>query len=542
MPFLFYFYYILTSSLIRALNLYVRTNGLKRAQLGYFLWGSIIGFLGGSIDYLPKYGIFIYAVNTYCNLLIAIYVGIYAYAIYKYRLMDTRVIIKKGLMYSALIAMFTAVYIFLIYAAGQWLPLLIGQSQLIVSGTLICFFALIFQPLKEKIQEFIDKRFYKSKYDYQNMLKHLSQYAVSVIELDKLITLITTKVTAIMKLEQATIVIEAGELAKNRALAGLLTRRKGPVDREELAHRLEQGGGEELAAAIEEMEALGAALTVPLFFEGKLIGLFNLGNKLSQDMFTDEDLDLLTTLANQLAIAIENARLHQAQLDAQKQLLMADKLASLGRLAAGMAHEIKNPLAAIKGMTQSLDRNPGDAETLEDFKKVVPKEIDRLDGLVDGMIQLGRPPRLLFAPVKLNELIENTLKLFEQRCRSHRIEIVRMLGELPEIKADAQQLTQVLTNLVLNAIQAMPDGGKLTITTREEERTVILAVADTGRGIPPERLKDIFEPFFTTREEGLGLGLAITYQIIQSHHGSISVESQEGEGTKFRLSLPTSAG
>jgi len=452
--------------------------------------------------------------------------------------MDVRVIVQKGLVYSISIAALTSIYLFLVFSIGQLMQTKIGYDPLMVGGVFIFIFALAFQPLKDKIQEFIDNRFYKSKYSYQNMLKHLSQYAVSVIELDKLLKLISEKVRDIMKLDGATILIEEKELAGNAAMVKLLLKERVALDQEELAHRAITKNAPELALAQEEMRRLGAALSIPLFFEEKLIGLFNLGNKLSQDMFTDEDLDLLTTLSNQLAIAIENARLHEANLAAQKQLLQADKLSALGRIAAGMAHEIKNPLAALKGMTQAIDKNANDPEFLEDFKRVVPKEIDRLDGLVDGMIQLGRPPRLIFAPVQLNELIEHDLKLFEHRCRNHQITIGKELGRLPEINADPQQLTQVITNLILNAIQAMPTGGKLTINTRATAGAVILEIADTGRGIPADKVKDIFEPFFTTREEGLGLGLAITYQIIKGHNGEITVESRVGEGTRFRITLP----
>jgi signal transduction histidine kinase len=456
----------------------------------------------------------------------------------RYRLMDVRIIIRKGLAYSISIAIFTALYLIFILFLGQLLQTRVGYDPFIVGGVFIFVFAFAFQPLKDRIQDFIDNRFYKSKYSYQNMLKHLSQYAVSVIELDKLLKLVSGKVKDIMKLEGAAILIEEKDLVGNSALVKLLNKEQAAVDAEELAHRLESEKRDDLAQAHAEMQKLGAALCIPLFFEEKLIGLFNLGNKLSQDMFTDEDIDLLTTLANQLAIAIENARLHEANLAAQKQLLQADKLSSLGRIAAGMAHEIKNPLAAIKGMTQAIDKNINDPEFLADLQRVVPKEIDRLDGLVDGMIQLGKPPRLIMAPVRLNELIEHDLKLFEHRCRAHQVTIVKELGQLPEINADPQQLTQVITNLILNAIQAMPNGGKLKLSTSATADAVVLEIADTGRGIPAEKLKDIFEPFFTTREEGLGLGLAITYQIIKSHKGEITVESQPGEGTTFQIKLP----
>lgn len=321
------------------------------------------------------------------------------------------------------------------------------------------------------------------------------------------------------------------EVKTDSPLINYLKEVKKAIVTEELFLEVETSGSpesekiKELAAVRAELEKLGAALYVPLFFEDKLIGLFNLGNKLSQDVYTDEDVDLLTTLANQLAIAIENATLHEEMLKVQKQLLLADKLSALGRTAAGMAHEIKNPLAAIKGMTQAINLHPNDQEIMNDFKKVVLREIDRLTALIDNLTRLGRSPKLQFSQVNISELIENSLKLFASRCRSQNIDLINNLGPMPEINADPDQLTQVFTNLILNAIQAMPNGGKITLTGGVVEDKIALEVSDTGQGIPEDKLKDIFEPFFSTKEEGLGLGLAITYKIIKDHGGNIEVES-----------------
>lgn len=286
-----------------------------------------------------------------------------------------------------------------------------------------------------------------------------------------------------------------------------------------------------------ELKKLDVALCIPLIFEDKLIGIFNLGEKLSEEPYSSEDIDLLTTLSNQLAIAIENAKLNEEKLTAEKQLLLADKLSSLGRIAAGMAHEIKNPLAAIKGMTQAIEQNPEDAETLKDFKEVIPKEIDRLNNLVENLVRLGKQPKPQMTKVDINNTLENMLKLFESRCRNHKIEIKKDLQPVPEIKADKEQLIQVFTNLMLNAIQAIKNNGTLSIKTQNLNNNVILEISDTGQGIAPKKLKSIFEPFFSTKEEGMGLGLAVTYKIIKDHGGEIEVESKLGQGTKFRIIL-----
>lgn len=206
-PFLVSFFGTLFYSLYTALKKYKLSHGLQKIQLGYFIYGSSIGFLGGIIDFLPKYGIFIHPLNTYCNYLIAIYIGLFAYAIIKYRLMDIRIIVRKGLIYSILIAISTGLYLFAIFSIGQIMQFTTGYNPLLIGGLIIFIFVFAFQPLKNKIQEVIDKIFFKSRYEYQNTLKHLSQVAVSVISLDDLLNLITNKVAGIMKLENASVII-----------------------------------------------------------------------------------------------------------------------------------------------------------------------------------------------------------------------------------------------------------------------------------------------------------------------------------------------
>ena len=215
-----------------------------------------------------------------------------------------------------------------------------------------------------------------------------------------------------------------------------------------------------------------------------------------------------------------------------------ESLAKLGEMGATLAHEIRNPLAAIKGMSQSIERGINDPEFVKDFSEVVPKEIDRLNNLVENLVRLGRTPRPQLIPVKVNEVIESVLKLFDNRCRNKGIAVSKELNPLPEIEADPEQLTQVFTNLILNAIQAMPNGGELRINSRRAEDKTVIELADTGQGILEENLKTIFEPFFSTKDEGTGLGLAITYKIIKDFGGDIEVESEVGRGTKFIIRLP----
>ncbi len=314
-----------------------------------------------------------------------------------------------------------------------------------------------------------------------------------------------------------------------------------PVVLEEILLELEssKSADSSLVAVKQEMERIEAAVCVPLFAEDRLIGFLELGEKTNQEMYTEEDLDFLNTISNQLAVAIERARLHQEMLQAERQLMQVDKLSSLGTVAAGMAHEIKNPLASIKGMSEMITKafEKGDKETIEDFKKVVPKELDRISNLVQNLLTYSKPAKLNKIPTDLNKIVESTLKLFEVQLMKGSIKVNRNLGGLPVKDFDPELMKQVFTNLILNAMQAMFSGGELSIRSAVESDRIAIEISDTGQGISEERLKNIFDPFFTTKEKGAGLGLAITYKIIQGHGGNITVQSKVGEGTAFKVLL-----
>ncbi len=296
----------------------------------------------------------------------------------------------------------------------------------------------------------------------------------------------------------------------------------------------------ELQKVKEELQKMEAAVAVPLFAENRLIGFFNLGEKENGDIYDDEDIDFLNTISNQLAIAIERARLYQETLAAQKQLLQADKLASLGTVAAGMAHEIKNPLAAIKGMADGMERAflSQDKETLADFKQVVSEEVDRIDKLVRNLLSYSKPPKPQKSPVNLNAVLENIIKLLEPELSKKNIKIRKELATLPPKELDPEQMRQVFTNLILNAMQSISSSnGEITVKSYPKGEGIAVEVSDNGAGIAEDKLKNIFDPFFTTKEKGSGLGLAITHKIIEEHRGTITVQSKEKQGTVFTVSL-----
>lgn len=237
----------------------------------------------------------------------------------------------------------------------------------------------------------------------------------------------------------------------------------------------------------------------------------------------------------------------------QSEVLRMDRLASLGVLASGIAHEIKNPLAGIKMMAQACEEEMDSSDERKEYLTRIVGQVDRLDDLLKTFFTFAKPRKPEPKPQKLLTIIEDVSQLVNKNLSYKEIEYIIDIPEiLPMVLVDSQQMQQVFLNLILNAVSAMPDGGRLSITatceSEEEPVTtanceppndyVVIHVADTGTGIAEEKIQQVFDPFFTTKADGMGLGLSIVYRIIQEHQGEINVKSSLGEGTCFSLSLP----
>ena len=229
----------------------------------------------------------------------------------------------------------------------------------------------------------------------------------------------------------------------------------------------------------------------------------------------------------------------------EEQLIQAEKLTSLGQLAASIAHEVNNPLAGVLVYTQLLAKKlAGDTlpkEVALDYLSKMESELTRSARLVRNLLDFARQSEPALRQVNSNEVINRAFTLVAHQAELQNIQAIKELDpSLPKFMADFDQLQQVCTNLILNAVQAMPDGGRLTLRTSADDNQVKIEIQDTGCGISPENIRKLFTPFFTTKEKGkgIGLGLAIAYGIIQCHRGSIEVQSKEGEGTTFTIYLP----
>lgn len=262
---------------------------------------------------------------------------------------------------------------------------------------------------------------------------------------------------------------------------------------------------------------------------------------LQRSPFLDEEQRLIDNIAGQIAHMIERQEAAAARSALEEQLIRADRMAAIGQLAAGVAHELNEPLNTILGFAQlarKARRMP--RQTLSDIGKIADAAL-HARRIIRELLIFARQAAPDRACVSLNRIVADELSLFETLCRKSGVALRRNLAlDLPEITADKSQILQVVSNLIVNALQAMPDGGVLTLQTSFNDATVCLTVADTGIGMHAEIQEKIFLPFFTTKDvnEGTGLGLSVVHGIVSAHNGGISVESEEGKGTRFLVTFP----
>ncbi len=223
----------------------------------------------------------------------------------------------------------------------------------------------------------------------------------------------------------------------------------------------------------------------------------------------------------------------------EAKIRQGQRLADLGTLAAGMAHEIRNPLSAIKTYVALLPKKIDKPGFMEKFQRTVPREITRLNTLIEELLELSRPPKYNFKRTDIKVLLRQSIELLETDFRNRGIDCQWDIpNELPRVMVDSDQLEKVFINLMQNGAQAMPNGGTITVKVSCKEKLLVLNFWDTGHGFSPELAQNIFTPFFTTKAKGTGLGLAITHKVISEHGGQIEAKSQKGEGSCFSVSLP----
>jgi signal transduction histidine kinase len=328
-----------------------------------------------------------------------------------------------------------------------------------------------------------------------------------------------------------------GTINGKSEIVKLLKKSNDVVIREELPqiHKISQ---EVVDKVNTDLKPFKGEAVVPVFIDGKLELMMVLGEKLSGDIFTSEDIKLLHTISDQTAIAVRNARLYIDK-------LRSDRLASMGMISATFAHEIKNPLTSIKTFAQLLPERHSDTEFRENFSRIVIDGVNRIDGLIKDLLDFSSGKiSVEMSTLNVTGLMDNIIDevVTQLQLKNKKISIEKDYENIEvDMSGDGKRLRQAFANIILNGCQAIPDtrdDGKIRVSINPGEENVGITIADNGDGIPPEDVIRIFEPFFSTKTIGAGLGLAITKKIIEDHYGKIEVDSILKKGTTFRITLP----
>ena len=654
--------------------------GITKLQLRYLLLGILLGGAGAITTNLviplvwktSKYSV----LGPYFSLLV---VSFSAHAIIRYRLMDIRVVIRQGVIYvSAIIA---SVSLFLVVARIYQQISGFDTSRIPLAEALVLavVVAIAFQPLKTSIQRSFNRYVYREQYDLQRTLREASRQLSSTLDLESLLEYLGVTIEGTFKAEAVTVYLRESRyqayvarqrpaslnwgqlkaspsIAEKSAIVAFMQADRRPLVLEEA---IREPNNRLMEAAAAELRSFAGDAAFPLIDDRSLAGMLIIGPKRSGDPYFAEDIDLLSTLVSQAAVAMKNAHLYRevvlvneyvdnilstmasgviavnasgqislsnpaaehltgiklrqrpnvvyselpatlagplrdtllegnaySQLEASIQtqdgmplpivystallrnkdgsthgaLIVfsdlsrlkelehekqrAERLASFGSLASGVAHEIKNPLVAIRTFAELLPERFADVDFREDFSKVVVREIDRIDNLVARLRGIASAPQHQTGSVDIRQPISETLKLLRGQLEQSRTTVQYAVeDDAPLVTIDDAQLKQLFLNIFQNALEAMGQGGELGVRISRVQSigppSIVIEVSDTGPGISDSVRGHVFEPFFTTKPTGSGLGLAICRSIVDAHRGSIRAENNRvPPGTTIVVELP----
>ncbi|MBI5665775.1 MAG: hypothetical protein HZC49_11935 [Nitrospirae bacterium] len=542
---------------------YKKSSGIKRHQSIYFFIGMLLGFAGGSTNFFPMFGIDIY---PFGNFTIPIYCLISTYAILRYRLMDINLVFRKSMVYSLSAGIITSLFVVIVLTMTKFVSNVAGSSSFAITTLAALTIAVLFNPLKNKIQSFIDKSFYKGRYDYYPTIRKISRELVTIFDLDDLFKYVGKTILQTLGLNSIYLlravpgsgyeivyhqshnndhdntgkenVGEEDEGMNIKMTSELIEFYKKSEDvlvKDELPG-LEKNLGRGIIERIkQDLLPFNGEVVVPVFNDKKLTLLLVLGEKVSGDMYTNEDINLLGIVSTQLAVSIRNAMLY-------KDKMHSERLASIGMMSATFAHEVRNPLTSLKTFAQLMPEKYNDEEFRVSFSKIVEGEIERIDGLINDLLDFSTERKSSRSNnFNLVSLVDETVEYVKGKLDFERknITIEKNYGaSVIEMSGDATNLKQAFVNLITNGCQAMYGEGLLKVQINPNGENVDVAITDTGEGIHPDDIAKIFDPFVTTKEMGIGLGLAISKRIVEDHKGSIKVKSRLSQGTTFTISLP----
>ena len=544
-----------TLALVLLVREYLTTSEPRmRLQLKFWLLGMTVALPLGLTNLLPSYGIPFYPLG---NLGSAAWAAIVGYAIVRYRLMDIELVVTRTLGFLSVVCT-VVLPVFLLTLILQ--DLAFGEVHYDFSAALALLLTgvgAVFSTLRSAIETKLELRLFPAKVASRKRLAALGGEVVRILDRDRLLDVLTESMVGAFSLQRLALytrspaqtrfelarrmgAVAPSDFSEESALIRWLQRAGEAVIREEAKAVDQRSGSQRIEKVFEENEWEAC---VPFVAGPELIGFVALGRKTGLEAFTAGDLDLLSRIASEASIALQNARLYEELRKSREIINRAGRLSAIGTLAAGIAHEIRNPLVSIQTFFQLAPARLDDEEFMTSFLGLAENEVQRIGNLVTELLTFAKSPSASMREVDVNEIVERATTLLAPQARANRIDLgLELAGQLPMVLGDSDQLMQVCLNLCINALQATPEKGRVTVATREAfhdgERWCEIAVADCGPGIPAEIRESIFDPFFTTKDKGSGLGLAICHQIVVEAGGFMVVDTVEGKGSTFRVNLP----
>ncbi len=554
---------------------------VERARLQYLFIGALVAVFLSTLDMLPRFGL-PYPAEGLGSISLTIFMFFLSQTLQRHRLLDLHEFLGKIVVVTALGLVLVAIYGGLVSWVGD-------RPELFYFNTVVASFVILslFEPLREKVEEWVVATLFHERYELVRRLETLRDRTGNVIDPGGLAAVVLDGLVDTRRVTHCSLWLLAEdrpgyrlldfrgppptpflEPATARALLAASSSGQKAILLENIDRRMaelrallppgptehESRSGRGAPAAIAEelkrlsdaravMAAVKAGICMPFLAGDRVVGFLTCWDERVQEAFASDEIAALLEVADRCALVVENSKLYQ-------QMKERDRLAALGEMSAGLAHEIRNPLAAIKGAAQYLDPEKLPADDRE-FLEIMIEEVNRLNGVVTQFLDYSRPLKSSLVPTSVNEVLERTFKLLESQTPSNVKVELELADWVPRVQADAEQLKQVFLNLALNAFQAMPGGGRLTVSTRvardelafwregaRRADVVEIRFGDSGPGVPEGARESIFVPFYTTKEKGTGLGLAICQRIVKAHQGSIVVRSAPGEGAEFLVSLP----
>ncbi|HVV49542.1 MAG TPA: ATP-binding protein, partial [Polyangia bacterium] len=545
---------------------------VEKKRLLYLLVGGFATVTASLVEAMP-HG------PSFGNIFIIVYLYFLSQNLVRYRLLDLNELLGRMVVLGTLVFILAFIYGVMVRWVGTDEPGLFFFNTLLASATIV----ILIEPLRTRVEGGISRWMFQEKFELSRRIEALRGELANVIDMRVLVPRVLGALEDSRRVTHAAVYL-ADPDGSGFELAGHVgPRPEGRFDA--IAHRAFferlrrtgvvtlEGIEREIAArrplSAEERESLQLMLrtldqmygSVALGFasEDQLLGVLVIRDDRLREAYSTDEIEIFRGVATSIGITLQNSQVYERMKE-------RDRLAALGQMAAGLAHEIRNPLGSIKGAAQFLQpakiegksegKSEGKPEAHREgqgeFLGIIVEEVNRLNKIVSQFLDYARPYRGEQRPLEVAEVLKKTLSLLPKEPQEAGAEVVTSFADkMPPVRADAEQLLQVFLNLSLNALQAIPAGtpGKVVISTALRRATRRGAAAaflevrfrDTGVGIPAGDLKNLFIPFFTTKEKGTGLGLPISQRIIENHGGTIEVRSQPGEGATFTVLLPIEA-